>query len=91
MTIGINNLTVSSTASANTNIGVLTLRDELGANQVAHFLLTEDSAGLFNLTGANLRTTRALPPGFYSVRVDATANNIRLTDKAYFVVQVTSD
>jgi hypothetical protein len=91
MAVSINNLTVSSKAPANTIIGGLALRDETGTNQPAHFLLTENSAGFFNLSGASLRTTLAsLPAGFYSVRVDATANNIRMSAKAYFVIQVTN-
>jgi len=90
MAVSINNLTVSSTAPANTVIGGLSLRDASGVNQPAHFLLTQNSAGFFNLSGSNLRTTLTpLPPGFYSVRIDGTATNVRLRGKAYFTVQVT--
>jgi len=91
MSMSIDNLAISTTALANAIVGNLTLFDQSGNKLNARFALTENSAGMFYLTGNVLQTYRAsIKPGYYSVRVNGYSQATRWSEKSVFVIQVTS-
>jgi hypothetical protein len=91
MAIALSKLTVSTKAAVGTVIGALTVFDTDGTTRTVNYWLNEGSAGFFNVTGGNLVTLRAaIPPGFYSVGVNMSAQFVRYEDEANFVVQVTA-
>jgi hypothetical protein len=91
MAIMISNLTVSSKAAANAVVGALTLYDAAGAVRPTNFILDEEAAGFFGISGNNLLAVRAsLPVGFYGVRVCGNATSVAQTDKVNLVIQVTA-
>jgi hypothetical protein len=91
MSMSITNSTISTKAPANTAIGNLALFDASANSLNARFLLTQNSAGMFYLSGSSLLTERAsIAPGYYSVRVDGVGQTTRWSEKGFFTIQVTS-
>ncbi len=90
MTISISNLTVSSDASAQAIIGVLTTLDASGNKILCDYTLTKGSVGQFALSGDMLVAAWAIPPapGHYFVRVHAMGVNTRFRGSAWFAVKV---
>ena len=56
----------------------------------ANFMLTKGSAGYFAISGYNLVTSNVIPPGNYSVRVNAVGTKTWWDDQANFVITVTA-
>ena len=91
MSMNITNSTISTKAPANTVIGNLALFDASANSLNARFLLTQNSAGMFYLSGSSLLTDRAsIAPGYYSVRVEGVGQTTRWSEKGFFTIQVTS-
>jgi hypothetical protein len=89
--ISINNLTVSTKATAGTVVGKLVLLDANKVGLPANFSLTEGAAGFFAVSGGNLVTVSAsIASGFYSVKVRAVATNANIDDQAVFGITVTA-
>ena len=89
--ISISNLTVSTKAAAAAVVGKLTLLNASMVGLPANFILTENAAGFFAISGSNLVTVSAsIPTGFYSVNVSAVATNAWMDGEAAFVITVTA-
>jgi hypothetical protein len=92
MAICVSNLTISTKAPAGAVIGAITVLDTDGTKRNANLALTEGVAGFFNVSGGNLVTLRAaIPPGFYSVYIQSSAQFVRYDDEGHFVIQVTAN
>ena len=91
MAISIDNLTISTKAAANTTIGTLAVTDSGGSARQSNFILTEDSAGFFGISGSKLITLRTpILPGYYCVEVSFNAEYIPLSGDSSFVITVTA-
>ena len=88
--IGINNLTFSTKAAIGTVVGTLSLYNASLTTMTANFMLTKGSAGYFAISGYNLVTSNVIPPGNYSVRVNAVGTKTWWDDQANFVITVTA-
>ena len=66
MPIMMDKVTVSKTAPAGTVVGTLTMLDETGTARKANYVLTEDAAGFFAISGASIVTLKTpIAAGFY--------------------------
>jgi hypothetical protein len=90
--IGINNLTISTKAAAGSVVGTLSLLSaSLGQMPNVNFILTKNAAGFFGISGSNIVTmSPSLPPGLYSVCVNAVATKAWMGDNARFTITVTA-
>jgi hypothetical protein len=90
--IGINNLTISTKAAVGSVVGTLKLlSSSLGQMPNVNFILNKNAAGFFSISGSNIVTTSPLiPPGLYSVRVNAVATKAWIDDNACFMITVTA-
>ena len=91
MTISISNLTVSTNAPIGTIVGTLALQNASGAGLGATYILTQNSAGFFAISGTNVVTNRtSIPPGYYSVHIHANGTLTRWSATANFLFTVTA-
>jgi hypothetical protein len=90
--IGINTLTVSTKASAGTVVGTLKMYSSpAGQMPNVNFILTKDASGFFSISGSNIVTMNpSIPPGFYSVFVNAVGTQTWFDDDAVFTITVTA-
>jgi hypothetical protein len=90
--IGVNNLTISTKAAAGSVVGTLSLySSSLGQMPNVNFILTKNAAGFFGISGSNIVTmSPSIPPGVYSVRVNAVATKVWMDDNARFTITVTA-
>jgi hypothetical protein len=89
--IGINKLTVSTTAAIGTVVGGLTLFNASMVAMNANFILTDDAAGFFGLSGNNIVTMNTpIPVGSYSINVSAVGTKTYWSDEASFTITVTA-
>jgi hypothetical protein len=89
--IGLTQTTVSTNAAAGAVVGTLSLRDAAGAWQAANFILDENAAGFFTISGSNIViVNHGIAPAFYSVKVTAVATKVTLTSEATFTLTVTA-
>jgi hypothetical protein len=92
MAISISNMAVSTKAAAGTVVGVLKLIDLGGVSQPSNFILDENSAGIFEVSGANLVTLRgSIPPGSYAVPITGNAQSVALSGEGIFIITVTAN
>jgi len=90
MALGLSNLTVSGKASAGALVGTLSLLNASGVTMQANFMLDDDCAGFFGVSGNNLITMNAsLPPGNYSVSVTAVGTKTYWEADGCFTITVT--
>ena len=90
MALGLSNLTVSGKAPAGTVVGNLSLLNASGVAMQANFVLDDDCAGFFSVSGYNLVTmTASLPPGNYSVSVSAVGTKTYWEADGNFTITVT--
>ena len=90
MALGLSNLTVSGKAAAGAVVGTLSLLNASGAAMQANFLLDDDCAGFFGVSGSNLVTMNAsLPPGNYSVSVSGVGTKTYCAADGNFTITVT--
>ena len=90
MALGLSNLTVSNKAAAGAVVGTLSLLNASGAAMQANFLLDDDCAGFFGVSGSNLVTMNAsLPPGNYSVSVSGVGTKTYWAADGNFTITVT--
>jgi hypothetical protein len=90
MPVLIDKLTLASAAPVGTVVGTMTLLDTNAAPLVAQYMLQEDSAGFFGISGAKIVTLRTpIPAGNYCVNIKMNAQRARVTDEASFVISVT--
>lgn len=89
MTITISNLTVATSAPAETVVGVLTATDA-GAVVPCDFILSKKASGFFAVAANNLVAVWSAPPapGYYPLRVRAVGIDTRFSSSATFVVNV---
>ena len=91
MALGLSNLTISRKAAAGAVVGTLSLLDASGAAMQANFMLDDNCAGFFGVSGNNLVTINAsLPPGNYSVSVSGVAVKTYWAADGHFTITVTS-
>ncbi len=89
MPLMIDNLKIAKAAPVQTTVGTFTLLSETGSPLGANYMLDEDSAGFFAIAGYRLvNIVSPIPAGNYAVKVRVTAQRLRYTDKACFVVTV---
>ena len=89
MAIMIDKLSLAKAAPAGTVVGTLTMFDEAGTARRANWLLEEDAAGFFAMSGASIVTLKTpIPVGQYSINLTASAQFIRYCDKASFTIAV---
>jgi hypothetical protein len=87
--LSISNVSVSATAPAGTAVGVLTLFDSTMTSRQANFILTDDAAGFFGMTGTSLVTQQpSLPKGYYAVKVKATSKVATLNGTGHFMITI---
>src|SRR4051794_23626414 len=90
MALLLSNTTVSGKATAGTVVGALSMVNASGAPLQSNFILGEDSAGCFSVSGNNLVTVNAsLPVGNYSVYVCGVGTKTYWSDEGYFHIAVT--
>jgi hypothetical protein len=90
MALGLSNLTVSGKASAGAVVGTLSLLNASGVTMQANFMLDDDCAGFFGISGNNLVTMNAsLPPGNYSVSVTGVGTKTYWSADGNFTITVT--
>ena len=90
MALGLSNLTVSGKAAAGAVVGTLSLLNASGVTMQANFMLDDDCAGFFGVSGNNLITMSAsLPPGNYSVSVTAVGTKTYWEADGCFTITVT--
>ena len=91
MALGLSNLTVSGKAAAGAVVGTLSLAECLRRSDASQFLLDDDCAGFFGISGSNLITMNAsLPPGNYSVSVSGVGTKTYWAADGNFTITVTS-
>jgi hypothetical protein len=89
MAIMIDKLSLAKAAPAGTVIGTLTMFDEAGTARRANWLLDEDVAGFFAMSGASIITLRTpIPAGQYCIKLKGSAQFIRSYDEATYTVTV---
>jgi hypothetical protein len=89
MAIMIDKLTLAKSAPVGTVVGTLTMFDEAGTARRANWLLEEDAAGFFAMSGASIVTLRTpVPAGQYCLKLEGSAQFIRSYDKASYTVTV---
>jgi hypothetical protein len=89
--ISLNNITVSTHATAGTVVGKLALLNSNLVALSASFILTKSAAGFFTVSGSNLVTVKTLiPPNLYSVKVKAVGVKDWMDDDAVFLITVTA-
>ena len=88
--IGLDNLTISTQATAGTVVGTLSLLNESLIPMTANFQLNEDSAGFFAISGYQIVTlASALPPGNYAVMVRGVGTKTWWSEDGSYVITVT--
>src|SRR5690242_6314313 len=86
----LSNLTVSGKASAGAVVGTLSSLNASGAAMQGNFMLDDDCAGFFGVSGNNLVTMNAsLPPGNYSVSVSGVGTKTYWSADGNFTITVT--
>jgi hypothetical protein len=90
--ISIDKLIISTKAPVGTAVGTLNLLSaSMGQMPNVNFILTKDAAGFFSISGSKIVTMNApIPPGFYSVEVQAVATKVWMDDDAVFTINVTA-
>jgi hypothetical protein len=90
MALGLSNLTVSGQAPAGAVVGILSLLNASGVTMQANFMLDDDCAGFFGISGNNLVTMNAsLPPGNYSLSVTGVGTKTHWKTEGFFTITVT--
>jgi hypothetical protein len=90
MPVLIDKMALSSKAPVGTVVGTMTLLDEGAVARRTNYILEEDSAGFFGISGSSIVTLRTpIPVGNYCLNMRLSAQFIRFTDKASFVISVT--
>jgi hypothetical protein len=91
MALSLSNMTVSGKAAAGTVVGTLSLLNASAAAMQADFILDDNCAGFFGVSGNNLVTmAAALPPGHYSVAVSAVGTKTYWAADGNFTITVTT-
>jgi hypothetical protein len=89
MSLALNNFKVSATAAAGTVVGALALYNANAVAMQAEYILGEDSAGFFAVSGNNIVTMSPnLPVGNYCLEVVGVGKATYWKAKGYFVVTV---
>jgi hypothetical protein len=90
MALSLSNLAISTKAPAGTVVGTLTLLNASAVAMQANFLLDDNQAGFFGISGNNIVTESvSLPPGNYSVSVSAVGNKTYWSARGCFTIKVT--